>query len=86
MKNNYKKQTVALTRWLFLALILIGFNVINTKGQVTTYNYTGTIVTYTVPGGVTSISIDARGAEGGIQPESNAFGPGKGARMMMFSV
>ncbi|MBK7389562.1 MAG: hypothetical protein IPI23_11015 [Bacteroidetes bacterium] len=87
MKNNYKKQTVALTRWLFLALILIGFNVINTKGQVTTYNYTGTIVTYTVPGGVTSISIDARGAEGGIQPESNAFGPGKGARMMsVFSV
>ena len=31
----------------------------------TTYNYTGGIQTYTVPAGVTSITVDAKGAKGG---------------------
>ena len=33
--------------------------------QVSTYSYTGTIETYTVPPGVTSIEIETRGAQGG---------------------
>ncbi|HEX2900898.1 MAG TPA: hypothetical protein VHS96_14350, partial [Bacteroidia bacterium] len=50
----------------------------------TTFGYTGTIQTYTVPPGVTSISIDASGAQGG-----GSFGGagGLGARMTgVFSV
>lgn len=43
-----------------------------------TFNYTGSVQTFTVPVGVTSISIDARGAQGG-----GSFGGagGLGARM-----
>ena len=33
--------------------------------QITTFDYTGTIETYTVPAGVTSITIQAYGAQGG---------------------
>ncbi len=41
-----------------------------------TYNFTGSVQTFTVPPGVTSITIDAKGAQGG-----NTNG-GKGARMI----
>src|SRR5210317_980271 len=34
-------------------------------GQVTTFDYTGSIETYTVPDGVSRISIQAYGAQGG---------------------
>ncbi|HEX2901369.1 MAG TPA: hypothetical protein VHS96_16765, partial [Bacteroidia bacterium] len=44
----------------------------------TTFNYTGSIQTYTVPIGVTSITIDASGAQGG---GSNGGAGGLGARM-----
>lgn len=43
-------------------------------GQVTTFNYTGAIETYTVPPGVTSISIQAYGAQGG--NENGGWGAG----------
>ncbi len=33
-----------------------------------TFNYTGTIVTWTVPDGVSSLTIEAKGAEGGFGP------------------
>ena len=42
------------------------------------FSYTGNIETWTVPAGVTSITIEARGAEGGNSNSSN-FGPGQGA-------
>ena len=48
--------------------------------QTTTLNYTGTIVTYTVPDGVTKISIESFGAEGGGSLSTKIMG-GKGARM-----
>lgn len=41
-----------------------------------TFNYTGSVQTFTVPPGITSITIDAKGAQGG-----NSNG-GKGARMI----
>ncbi|GIK69364.1 MAG: hypothetical protein BroJett020_06590 [Bacteroidota bacterium] len=40
-----------------------------------TFNYTGSIQTFTVPNGITSVTIEARGAQGG-------SGGGKGARMI----
>ncbi|QIP12259.1 hypothetical protein G8759_06270 [Spirosoma aureum] len=43
-----------------------------------TFTYSGQIVTYTVPSGVTSLIIEARGAEGGDNPNSQ-FPAGKGA-------
>ena len=47
-------------------------------GRTATFNYTGTVQTWTVPAGITSISIDARGAQGG---GSNGGAGGFGARM-----
>lgn len=43
-----------------------------------TFNYTGAIQSFTVPGGVTTLHIDARGAQGG---GSNGGAGGLGARM-----
>ncbi len=43
-----------------------------------TFNYTGSVQSFTVPSGVTSISIDARGAQGG---GSNGGAGGLGAKM-----
>jgi len=36
-----------------------------TYAQITTFTYTGSMATYTVPGGVTSIEIEIWGAQGG---------------------
>ncbi|MEI6123178.1 MAG: HYR domain-containing protein, partial [Bacteroidota bacterium] len=43
-----------------------------------TFNYSGSIVNFTIPGGVTSINITAKGASGGYQSSGTA---GKGASM-----
>lgn len=55
-------KTYTLKTLLFLCLSL---GVSQLWSQTTTYNYTGTIETYTVPDGVNSISIQAYGAQGG---------------------
>ncbi len=47
-----------------------------------TFNYTGSLQTYTVPVGVTSISIDASGAQGGSVTTSCTATGGLGARMV----
>ena len=44
-----------------------------------TFNYTGALQTYTVPSGITSITIDAYGAKGGNNTAASYVG-GKGAR------
>jgi hypothetical protein len=46
---------------------------------VNTFNYTGSLQSYTVPAGVTTLTIDARGAQGG---GSNGGGGGLGAKMV----
>lgn len=46
-----------------------------------TFNYTGSIQTWTAPAGVTSITITAKGAEGGNVPIAGSAAPGKGASM-----
>ena len=55
-------------------------SVVNAGSQ--TFDYSGSIVNWTVPVGVTSINVDARGAQGGVQIESNVFAPGNGARIV----
>jgi hypothetical protein len=46
-----------------------------------TFSFTGTIDTWTVPTGVTSVRIEAKGAEGGTDPSSSVVG-GLGAIMI----
>jgi len=48
---------------------------------VDTFNYTGTIDSWVVPAGVTSVTIDARGAEGSYNTSSSQ-NPGLGATMI----
>ncbi|MFM2018299.1 MAG: hypothetical protein RL007_1955 [Bacteroidota bacterium] len=47
----------------------------------TTFNYTGSLQTYTVPVGVTTIHVEARGAAGGSVTTSCAATGGRGAMM-----
>lgn len=74
LKNLQKNFT---TLVLFLTVLCVAEL---TNAQTTTLNYTGTIVTYTVPDGVTKISLESFGAQGGavtVYPGN----PGLGARM-----
>ncbi|MFT5823831.1 MAG: hypothetical protein ACI8ZM_005094 [Crocinitomix sp.] len=47
------------------AVFFLVFAIGSINAQVTTFDYTGGVQTYTVPAGVTSIEIEAFGAEGG---------------------
>ena len=58
MNRNY------FTHLVILAAILFGWNYLSVA-QTTTFSYTGTQQTYTVPTGVTSLGIDATGGAGG---------------------
>jgi hypothetical protein len=49
----------------FSAVFLLIFGVGTLNAQVTTFDYTGDLQTYTVPAGVTLIEIEAFGAQGG---------------------
>ncbi len=51
--------------YTIVAAILIGSTGISLNAQVVTYNYTGGVQTYVVPPCVTSVTIDAQGAQGG---------------------
>jgi len=47
-----------------------------------TFSYTGSIVSWTVPNGVTQVTIDAKGAQGGSVNITCSASGGKGARMV----
>ena len=51
----------------FFSFVLAGLVCfqINAFSQTTTFNYTGTVQTYTVPAGVSAITVDVQGAMGG---------------------
>ena len=53
---------------IFRFLVGLGFTfgVGQLSAQVATYDYTGSLQTYTVPAGVTNIEIRVEGAEGGV--------------------
>ncbi|GAB3702538.1 hypothetical protein GCM10027592_32050 [Spirosoma flavus] len=66
--------------WPALVLLLF-FSIVNSslaQTQVVSFSYTGSIVTWPVPAGVTSLTIEARGAEGGDTEDRRATA-GKGA-------
>ena len=58
----------------------VGTNPCGGGGNPTTFNYTGGMQTYTVPAGVTNITVDAYGAGGGTSTQGNFIG-GAGARI-----
>ncbi|MEI7830555.1 MAG: glycine-rich protein, partial [Prolixibacteraceae bacterium] len=64
---------------------LILFSAVNSlvAQNVTTFNYTGSIVNWTVPAGITSVVFEAYGAEGGYSDDgpSGNTRPGRGARI-----
>ncbi|MFC4233209.1 glycine-rich protein [Parasediminibacterium paludis] len=66
-------------------LLLVGTQFCGTSLAQTTFNYTGSVQTYTVPAGVTTITVDVRGASGGV-PYKNGVsfpaGAGKGGRVV----
>ena len=55
-------------------------NCSNCTSSTQTFNYTGTMQNFTVPPGITSINIFAKGARGGFHTSSN-YSPGLGAGM-----
>ncbi len=64
-----------------IAIGIAGFCGISANAQTTTFNYTGSMQTYTVPVGVTLIHVDAQGAQGGSITIACAATGGLGARM-----
>ncbi|MFN8393185.1 MAG: HYR domain-containing protein [Bacteroidia bacterium] len=56
-------------------------NVCISQGTPVTFNYTGSLQTYTVPPGTSFLRIDARGAQGGSVTTTCAATGGLGARM-----
>ncbi len=63
---------------IILLAVLFGYNV--SANAQTVYSYSGAIVNYTVPTGVTSVSVDMAGASGG-NSTLNYGGPGLGGRV-----
>ncbi len=91
MYNNFYSKpikTLIMTRTfsffnLLLVLFITSSNIVN--GQTAIFNYTGTVQTYTVPAGVTCVTVDAQGASGGaVGPVTGgitATTPGNGGRV-----
>ena len=64
-----------------LCLVFLGFNK-TVSAQTVTFAYTGSIQTYTIPVGIYTISIDAKGAQGGIAGATlGSSAAGKGGRV-----
>ena len=68
MRNNYPIHRGLVSLLVLVLLSALTFRSQAQSGSVTatqSFSYTGQIVTWTVPTGVTSLTIEARGAEGG---------------------
>ena len=75
MKKIRNKHLSLLYYGLGVILCLLWSNAL--QAQVTeTFNYTGAVETWTVPAGVTSLTIKAEGAQGGSTPSSEPGGLG----------
>jgi hypothetical protein len=75
MKRNFTRMRSGL-----MAIGLFALGTV-TAQTVTTFNYTGSVQTYTVPVGVTSITVDVYGAQGGFGYNVPAVTPGLGGRV-----
>ncbi len=60
-------KTVYLFKLFIVSILLLGVSV-NALSQTSTFNYTGSVQTWMVPAGVTSLFIDAQGAKAGVTP------------------
>ncbi len=77
MKKNYFTPKKVAKFFAIPAALLFSTGL---QAQITqTYSYTGSIQTFTVPSCVSTVTIEARGAQGG---GSNGGGGGLGARMI----
>ncbi len=82
MKTNITQKTTRLIRRTkTLAVFTLSILGLQAFAQ-TTFNYTGSMQTYTVPVGTTLIRIDAQGAQGGSITIACAATGGLGARMV----
>lgn len=63
------KQFSFVTKPVIFSALLLGLNTHSSAQTVTTFTYTGTVQTYTVPVGVTSLQVDMQGAKGGFNSE-----------------
>ena len=70
------KNSNYIIKGIIHTIIIIVSASLFTIGQTTTFNYTKSVQTYTVPPCVTSIIVDLRGAEGGTQTTGNFSGKG----------
>ncbi|MCF8449130.1 MAG: hypothetical protein K9G49_04590, partial [Taibaiella sp.] len=66
-------------RKIYFLLLMFCISVLFTYAQTTTFNYTGTVQTYTVPAGITSLAVDVAGAQGGNYTSPSRIG-GLGGR------
>ena len=66
---------------LQINLLALGLLALSQGNAQTTFNYTGTAQTYTVPVGVTSLTLDVYGAQGGFGYAVPAVGAGLGGRV-----
>ena len=67
-----------------LLLVLVSFLNLKAIAQISSFIYTGAVQYYTVPTGVTSVGVDAKGAAGGQDGGLSSLGvttPGKGGRV-----
>ncbi len=76
---NYKRDMKHYYNLKKTFLLCLGLGLTAAWGQITVLNYTGGFVTYTVPAGVTSLAIEALGAQGASGNPS--FVGGRGAKM-----
>lgn len=78
--SNHMKRNFTRIRTGLAALGLFVFSASEAQ-TVTTFNYTGSMQTYTVPIGVTSITVDVYGAQGGFGYNAPNAIPGRGGRV-----
>ena len=73
------KKNLLVSKFKLLALGFFAFSL--SYAQTVTFNYTGTVQTYTVPAGCTSITVDVYGAQGGFGYNVPLITPGLGGRV-----
>ena len=79
MNNLFKKKKIyKYKKFLLYFFSILFLSVCNSNADTETFSYTGTQQTWTVPNGVTSITVDAYGAGGG---NSSGNSGGNGARV-----
>jgi len=80
MRKKYKHFFNSLRESILFFILLFAFSQ-TAFCQSTTFSYTGTVQTYTIPPGVDSIYVDVVGATGGMSSLTDSSTGGKGGRI-----